>query len=76
MHPVLITSLCVLAAIYLTGLIVGIVGILRAPQGFEDDSGFHYGERPFGRSAERPTERRPERDDADSHSWSFPGAHA
>lgn len=36
-------ALIILAAIYLTGLLVLTKGILRAPEGFEDESGFKEG---------------------------------
>lgn len=36
-----------IACLYLTGLLVLVVALLRAPEGFEDDDGFHTGRRPF-----------------------------
>ena len=42
-HYPMLTVLLVLAAIYLTGLLVLAGAVWRAPEGFEDDKGFHTG---------------------------------
>ena len=39
----MLTALMILAAIYLTGLLVLAGAVWRAPEGFEDDKGFHKG---------------------------------
>lgn len=39
--------LLIIAAVYLVGLVVLTGGVLRAPQGFEDDEGFHEGKDPL-----------------------------
>jgi hypothetical protein len=42
--PMLIASLIV-ASIYLVGLLILACGVSRAPEGFEDENGFHAGHR-------------------------------
>ncbi len=39
-------ALTIIASIYLTGLLVLASAVLRAPEGFEDDQGFHEGRIP------------------------------
>jgi len=41
----MMTVVSIVGCLYLLGLLVLAVALLRAPEGFEDDEGFHTGER-------------------------------
>lgn len=40
-------AVMILACVYLAGLLVLAGAVLRAPEGFEDDDGFHEGRHPL-----------------------------
>ncbi len=43
----MITLLLVIAAVYFVGLLALAGAVFRAPEGFEDDNGFHTGRGPL-----------------------------